>query len=145
MTARTPILRRRQPARSHTDWTLTRSLRRSCSAEVLAAGQLPDPATDQQRAALGRRLTDTQHKIASLVSAIESGIEPTLLGQQLATRIAEKDRILREIGRLEPTGALSARNPRPDRDGRLGRRRPQIGEPRRAPPDLRRMPSDLRI
>jgi hypothetical protein len=35
---------------------------------------------------LGRRLTDTQHKIASLVSAIESGIEPTLLGQQLATR-----------------------------------------------------------
>jgi hypothetical protein len=109
MTARTPILRRRQPARSHTDWTLTRSLRRSCSAEVLAAGQLPDPATDQQRAALGRRLTDTQHKIASLVSAIESGIEPTLLGQQLATRIAEKDRILREIGRLEPPGAVSAR------------------------------------
>jgi hypothetical protein len=58
---------------------------------------------------LGRRLTDTQHKIAGLVSAIESGIEPTLLGQQLATRIAEKDRILREIGRLEPPGAVSAR------------------------------------
>ena len=79
------------------------------SAEVLAAGQLPGPATDQQRAALGRRLSDTQHKIASLIAAIESGVEPTLLGRQLATRSAEKERILQEIGRLEPTGAMSAR------------------------------------
>ena len=37
---------------------------------------------------------------------------------------------------------VRTRNPRPDRDVRLGRRRPQIGEPRRAPQDLRRMPSD---
>jgi len=79
------------------------------SADVLAAGQLPDPATHRQRAALGRRLTDTQHKIASLIAAIESGVDPTLLGQQLATRTAEKDGILREIGRLEPTGAMTAR------------------------------------
>jgi hypothetical protein len=56
---------------------------------------------------MGRRLTDTRHKINSLIAAIESGIDPTLLGQQLATRTAEKDRILREIARLEPTGALS--------------------------------------
>jgi site-specific DNA recombinase len=79
------------------------------SAEVLAAGQLPDPSTDQQRAALGRRLSDTQHKISSLIAAIESGVEPTLLGRQLATRAVEKERILHEIGRLEPTGARSAR------------------------------------
>ena len=58
---------------------------------------------------MGRRLTDTQHKIASLIAAIESGVDPTLLGQQLATRTAEKDGILREIGRLEPTGAMTAR------------------------------------
>ena len=80
------------------------------SAEVLAAGQLPDPATDQQRAALGRRLTDTRHKIASLIAAIESGVDPTLLGRQLATRTAEKERILQEISRPEPTGARSARD-----------------------------------
>src|SRR6478609_8475819 len=79
------------------------------SAEVLAAGQSPDPATNQQRAALGRRLSDTQHKIASLIAAIESGVEPTLLGRQLATRTAEKERTLHEIKRLEPTGAMSAR------------------------------------
>ena len=59
---------------------------------------------NQQRAALGRRLTDIQHKIASLIAAIESGVDPTLLGQQFATRTAEKDRILRDIGRLEPEG-----------------------------------------
>ncbi len=79
------------------------------SDEAFAAGQLPDPVTNQQRAALGRRLTDIQHKIASLIAAIESGVDPTLLGQQLATRTAEKDRILRDIGRLEPAGAMSAR------------------------------------
>ena len=35
------------------------------SAEVLTAGQLPEPSTDHQRAALGRRLTDTRHKISA--------------------------------------------------------------------------------
>ena len=37
-----------------------------------------------------------------LIAAIESGVDPTLHGQQLATRTAEKDRILREISRLAP-------------------------------------------
>jgi hypothetical protein len=41
------------------------------SAEVLAAGQVPDPASNQQRAALSRRLSDTQHKIASLIAAAD--------------------------------------------------------------------------
>lgn len=93
------------------------------SAEVLAAGQLPDPVTNQQRAALGRRLTDTQHKIASLIAAIESGVDPTLLGQQLATRTAEKERIRREIERLEPNWSdVRPGNPVPDRHVRRRRR-----------------------
>ena len=38
------------------------------------------------------------------------GVDPTLLGRQLATRTAEKDRLLQEVNRLEPAGAMSARD-----------------------------------
>ena len=63
------------------------------------------PTTRRPGSPAGRH----RHKITSLIAAIESGVDPTLLGQQLANRTAERDRIIQEIGRLEPKGAMSAR------------------------------------
>jgi len=51
-------------------------------------------------AGLRNELRDTKTKITKLIASIEAGIDPALIAPQIATRLAERDRLERQIAAM---------------------------------------------
>ena len=85
----------------------TNGSRSSPTPRSSAAGQAGDPGHAARLAGLRNELRDTKTKITKLIASIEAGIDPALIAPQIATRLAERDRLERQIAAMNVQQGMS--------------------------------------